>query len=89
MGFSYTEFLDLTWLEFDFYSVGYQRRIEREWDYTRHIIASSYNSSGFSKKQVKADEVMKLPHLDMITEKAFEPMRQTRLESMLNTLNKE
>jgi hypothetical protein len=64
MGVSYAEMLDLTWREYDYLSVGYERRMERGWDYVRHLIASNFNSSGFSKKAVKAKEVITLPLLD-------------------------
>ena len=88
MGFGYEDFLNLTWREFDYYSVGYERRIEREWDYTRHIIASNYNSSGFAKKQTKANDVMKLPRLDTPTKTSFKQVDPQRLANMLSHLNK-
>ena len=64
MGLGYEDMLSCTWREFDYLQRGYNRRLERGWDTTRHIIANLYNSSGFAKKQVKASEVMKLPMLD-------------------------
>ena len=87
MGFSYEEFLNMTWKEFTYYSVGYERRLERDWDFTRHIIAASFNSSGFAKKSVKATEVIKLPHLDRAPVKKVERMPSDRLTKLLSVLN--
>ena len=90
MGFSYQEFLDLTWAEFYYYTAGYERRLERQWDYTRHVIASNFNSSGFSKKTIRANDIMKLPHLDSPTKPVFKRVDPERLKSMLYQLdNKE
>ena len=64
MGLSYEEMLSCTFREFDYLQRGFNRRIERGFDYVRHIIASNFNSSGFSKKAVKPSDVMQLPMLD-------------------------
>lgn len=64
MNIKYTDLLDMTWKEYHYNYTGHQRRLERGWDYVRNIMASNYNSSGFSKKQVKPKDIMKLPNLD-------------------------
>ena len=87
MGFSYDEFMDMTWREFDYYSAGYERRVERQWDYTRHIIAASFNSSGFSKKTVRATDVFKLPHLDKVKHRKVNRMSDERLRKLLQAAN--
>lgn len=84
MNISYNDFLNLTWKEYDYYSLGHFRRIEREWDYNRHIIASMFNSSGFSKKKVNAKDVMKLPNLDKKTK--FKMVNPKTLEKMLKIM---
>ena len=70
MGLSHVEMMNCSWLEYDYYQRGYNRRVERQWDYTRHIIANLYNSSGFAKTQVKASQIMKLPMLDAKVKKS-------------------
>lgn len=82
MGIEYECFLNMTWREYDFYSVGYLRRLERQWDYTRHLIASNFNSSGFSKKSVKPGEIMKLQILDKPVEKELKKVSSEKLELM-------
>ena len=64
MGIKYNDFLNLSWKEFDFYSVGYQRKLERGWDYSRHLIAAMFNSSGMTKTKAKPKDVFQLPLLD-------------------------
>ena len=86
MGFSLDETLNMSWQEFEFNSVGYQRRIERNWDYTRHLVANMYNSSGFSKKAVSASEIMKLPMLDNGVKKPAKKMDKETLERMKKQL---
>ena len=83
MGFSYQEFLDMTWKEYNFYSVGYERRLERQWDTTRHLIAAAYNSSGFSKKRIDAKSLMILPHIDDIKPTVFRKVKEDKLKKML------
>jgi preprotein translocase subunit SecB len=39
--------------------------MERNWDYVRTLIASMFNSSGFSKKSVKPIDVMRLSFDDV------------------------
>jgi len=68
MGFKHEEYMNMTWKEFDYYYIGYLRRIERNWDYVRNIIAAQYNSSGFSKKHVKATDIISLRYLDDVKE---------------------
>jgi len=88
MGFKYEEFLNLTWKEYDFYSIGYARRLERQWDYTRHIIASNFNSSGFSKKTIKASDIIKLPSIDTIVIKKFERVSDDNMKKLIKILDK-
>ena len=64
MGIDYDRLMDMSWGEYNYMTAGYQRKIERNWDYVRHMIAASYNSSGFSKTHVKALSIMNLPYLD-------------------------
>ncbi len=73
----------MSWREFDYLSTGYERRLQRNWDYTRHIIASNYNSSGFAKKQTKITDVMKLPLLDTKPAVVFREVSKDRLKQML------
>ncbi|RLF66358.1 MAG: hypothetical protein DRN30_02295 [Thermoplasmata archaeon] len=86
MGIEYNALLNMTWKEYDYLSVGYERRIERQWDYTRHIIASQYNSTGMSKKTISAKEVMKLPTLDKLIRKELQKIPEDRLKNMLKVL---
>ena len=91
MGLSYEEMLSCTFREFDYLQRGFNRRIERGFDYVRHIIASNFNSSGFSRKAVKPSEIMKLPMLDNYgrskTVKA-EKMDKDDVNKLLDVLNK-
>ena len=64
MGLGYLEMMDCTWRQFDYYQRGYNRRVERGFDEVRHLICHMYNSSGFTKTQVKPSQIMKLPMLD-------------------------
>ena len=64
LGLSWEEFIDLSWVEFGFLRLGYEIRRQRSWDEVRTIIASLYNSSGFSKKTVRPQNVIKLPLVD-------------------------
>ena len=86
MNIGYKEMLNLTWREFDYYSIGYFRRLERGWDYSRHLIASNYNSSGFSKKTLKATEVMELPLIDKKAKKVIKRLSKQRLDQMLKLI---
>ena len=56
--------LSCTFREFDYRQRGYNRRVERGFDHVRHLVAGMFNSSGFSRKAVKAQDIMKLPLLD-------------------------
>ncbi len=87
MGFKYEDLLNMSWIEYDYYSVGYFRRLERGWDNTRHIIASMYNSSGFSKKNVNVKDIMKLPSLDRTTK--FKKVDQKSLDKMIKYIDKD
>ena len=60
MGIKYEDALNLTWKEFDYYASGYWRRLERELDQTRMLMATMFNSSGFSKKRVNPKDLMQL-----------------------------
>lgn len=66
MGISYSDMLSLSWAEYAYYLRGYNRKLERGWDYTRHMIANMYNSSGFAKKKVNAGEIMQLVSIDYV-----------------------
>jgi len=59
----YEQMLNLTWLEFEYISRGYEHRMQRSWDYIRNIMAMQINTS-MSKKTVKAKEIMTLPYID-------------------------
>lgn len=82
MGLEYEAFLNMTWREYDFYSIGYLRRLERQWDYTRHLIASNFNSSGMTKSEVKPTDIMKLQILDDVKEKPLKKVDNKKLEQM-------
>ena len=83
MGFSYREFQDMTWKEYNYYSVGYERRMERQWDLTRHLIAAAYNSSGFTKKRVDAKSLMRLPHIDEVKQVTYKKVSDEKLKKLL------
>lgn len=85
MGFTYEDLINLTWREYDYYKIGYVRRLERNWDYTRQLIANMYNSSGFTKKKVNAIDVMKLPHIDKI--EPFKMIEKDRLKKIIESIN--
>ncbi len=80
MGFNFYEFMDLTWREFAYYSKGYERREEKKWNFIRNLIASNFNSSGFSKKSVSPTDVMKLPTIDGVNRKKA-PLRKVSDEA--------
>jgi len=67
--------LNLIWREFEYISRGYEHRMQRNWDFVRNIMATQFNSSGFSKKKWKARDIMTLPYID-------EPMTSRRVEKM-------
>lgn len=58
MGISYSEMLDLSWQQFEYYSSGYQRRLERELNNTRIIVSSFVNL--WSKKKIRPEDLMQL-----------------------------
>ncbi len=86
MGVDYERLLRMSWLEYDYISTGYYIRMERQWDLNRNIIASMFNSSGFSKKRVKPKDVMKLPTLDRVTQVEFKPVPDEKIEKMLELM---
>ena len=86
MGISYEDMLNLTWRAFDYYQIGYNRKVERQWDYTRHMISSMYNSSGMSKKQVKPKDIMRLPMLDDSVKKEFKRVPIDRVKELLKVM---
>ena len=86
MGLKYEEMLNCTWLEFDYLQTGHNRRIERGWDYTRHLIASMYNSSGFAKQKVKADDIFKLQTLDNKPVKEFRKVPKDKVNELLKVM---
>jgi hypothetical protein len=88
MRLSYREMMDCTWAEFDYLQRGHNRRVERLWDVGRHLMASMYNSSGFSKKAVKPNEIMKLPFLDGIGKPVkAEKMKRDDVNKLMDVLN--
>ena len=80
MGLTYVDFLDMTLKEFDFYNIGFSKKIQRNWDYVRNVIATQYNSSGFTKKKVKPKDIIQLDMFDKIIE--FKLMDPELLEKM-------
>ncbi len=58
MGFTYEQMVDMTWIEFDYYSAGYQRRVEHGLNGTRLIISSMVNL--WSKKRVTPRDIIPL-----------------------------
>jgi hypothetical protein len=87
MGIGYEELLNMTWLEYDYYSTGYMRRVERGFDEVRQLIAAMYNSSGFTKRKVNAKQIMKLPLLDDQTDAVFDRMSDERFKQLSKYLN--
>ena len=88
MGLTYEEMLNCTFREFDYLQRGHLRRIERLWDVGRHLMATMYNSSGFSKKAVKPNEIMKLPFLDGIGKPVkAEKMDKANVNKLLKVLD--
>jgi len=77
----------MSWADFEFEQIGHGRRVERGFDYVRHLIAAEFNSSGFSKKKVSATDVIKLPMLDKAGKTKFIPMPKERLDRMLKIMN--
>jgi len=86
MGLSYTEMLNCTWLEFDYYQAGHTRRLERGWDEVRHLISSMYNSSGFVKSKVSAKDIMKLPMLDKVVVKVPRRIPASKVNQLLKAM---
>ena len=54
----------MTWAEYEWQRVGYERRLERGFDQVRHLMASMHNFSGFAKKSMNPREMMPLYYLD-------------------------
>ena len=83
MGLKYDEMLSTTWVEFDYYQTGHNRKVERLWDVGRHLMATMFNSSGFSKQKVKPRDIMELPMLDnMQPKKEFKRVPKEALERL-------
>ena len=81
MGLSYEDFLGLSWQEYSFIRLGYERRIERQLDNTRHIMAavlSPYRKKG--APPIRPKTLMPLPHLDKA--KVFERVSDDRLKKL-------
>ena len=85
MELDYEAFLLMTWSEFQWRQLGHIRRLERMWDYTRHLIASMFNSSGFAKKKTEARQVMRLSHLDR--PQPIRKIDKATVKRLLNKLN--
>jgi len=83
MGISYDDAKDLEEKEFHYYYTGLQRRLQRNWDYSRHIIANVRNSSGFSKKTWKPTDIFKLSYIDGYQPK-LEKMSDDRIKQLMN-----
>lgn len=90
MGIGYEDFLNMTWREYNYVSTGHERRIERQWDYTRHLIASNFNSSGFLKKgkTVKATDIITLPSLDKPKDTSLQRVDENVLKERIKLLQK-
>ena len=82
MQIKYDDFLDMTWREFYYNYTGLQRRIERGWDYTRHLMSATYNSAG-AKPQLKAKDIMKLTYLDAANSTIPKKMSEDRIKKLL------
>lgn len=84
IGLTYEDFLNTTWVEYQYLRTGLERRVERQWDYSRHMMATMFNASGFSKKRVNAKDIMKLPRLDGVTlTKPLRNLSKERINKML------
>ena len=84
IGLTYEDFLNTTWVEYQYLRTGLERRVERQWDYSRHMMATMFNASGFSKKKVNAKDIMKLPRLDGVTlTKPLRNLSKERINKML------
>ena len=88
MGIRYNRLLNMTWKEFHYEYTGYIRRIERNWDYVRNIQATQFNSSGFSKKQVKPLDIRELPHLDKKSRVLYDTIDPERLKKLIEIRGK-
>jgi len=86
MGIEYEALLNMSWKAYDYYSTGYVRRTESAWDMNRNIIASLFNSSGFSKKRVKPTDIMKLSTIDNIRRVEFKPLTDEKIKQMLGKM---
>ena len=86
MGIGYDELLNMTWREYDYYTIGHLRRIERDFDVARFIVANLFNSSGFSKRKVSPKDIMQLPLLDG-KQKTFVRMSDERYKKLKKYLN--
>lgn len=87
MGYTLEEFKNMTWEEFDWNTIGYERRMARNWDYVRNLIAAEFNSSGFAKKTVKAKDIMQLPLIDS-KEVIARQLDEGKLNKMLKIIRK-
>ena len=84
IGLTYEDFLNTTWVEYQYLRTGLERRVERQWDYSRHMMATMFNASGFSKKRVNAKDIMMLPRLDGVTlTKPLRNLSKERINKML------
>jgi tRNA(His) 5'-end guanylyltransferase len=68
MGLTVDDFYDLTWEEYSFLDLGHEIRYEKQLDMLRNVISSMFNSSGFAKRTIRPQEVMKLPFIDGATD---------------------
>lgn len=50
------DFYNLTWSQYQRACIGYRVRIDRQWDYTRHIILAQLRSNGL---KVGLDDIYK------------------------------
>lgn len=92
MNVGYEQMLSLTWKEFDYYQQGYNRRVERGWDYTRHIIATLANvNRGKNTSAYSPKDIIPLPLLDGYRKpkviRRIDPERKKQLLKFLEQRN--
>ena len=89
MSIDYDDMLNITWLEFDYISKGYEQRQQRQWDMVRTLMANQINASGFSKKTVKPSDMITLPYIDdVVTEQDVNRLDKKTVNRMMDILNK-
>ena len=56
LGLKPVEFYHMTWADYQRASLGYRIRLDRGWDYTRHIMAASLGA--MSTKRIRPSELI-------------------------------